>query len=74
MSSEIDVRGVFLPLASPDENKEAHDYLYDALERYALKPFISKEFELEEASVSHDYVMNPINGGATGKVVIVMDK
>ncbi len=56
MSKEIDIRGIFVPLSSSEDLSEAHEYLYDALERGALNPVVAQEYDLTKAPESHEKV------------------
>lgn len=71
MSNEVEVRGVFLPMAVPEEIKETHAALFQALADGSLKPAVSSELPLAEAPTAHKEVMNPSAGGSTGNIVLI---
>ncbi|CAE7942433.1 CRYZ [Symbiodinium necroappetens] len=71
MPSEIDIRGVFLGSATPDEHAEIHRSLYDLMAGGNLAPVVSMQLPLSDAGMAHTEVMQPSAGGAAGNVVLL---
>ncbi|CAE7886359.1 CRYZ [Symbiodinium sp. KB8] len=71
MPSEIDIRGVFLGSATPDEHAEIHRSLYDLMAGGNLAPVVSMQLPLSDAGTAHTEVMQPSAGGAAGNVVLL---
>ncbi len=65
---EIDVRGMSLPKASPEEARAIHAALGAGLAAGTLRPLIGREFPLAEAAESHRAVMK---AGSGGKIVLI---
>lgn len=71
MPKQVDVRGVFLGSATPEELQDIHASLFDAMQRKALVPVVGLELPLQEAAKAHVEVMAPSSGGAAGNVVLL---
>eukprot|EP00931_Biecheleriopsis_adriatica_P095238 TRINITY_DN68878_c0_g1_i1.p1 TRINITY_DN68878_c0_g1~~TRINITY_DN68878_c0_g1_i1.p1 ORF type:complete len:366 (+),score=54.03 TRINITY_DN68878_c0_g1_i1:45-1142(+) len=71
MPKEIDVRGVFLSSQTPDERREMHSELFEAMSRGTLLPVIGMRLPLGEAAKAHVEVMAPSSGGAVGNIVLL---
>lgn len=74
MPLEVDIRGVFLGSASPEEKTKMKAGLYDAMQRGVLKPVVGMELDLADAPKAHVEVMNPSSGGALGNIVLIFDE
>jgi NADPH2:quinone reductase len=68
MSRNADIRGMILFETAPEQIARTHAALRAGLEAGALRPVISREFPLAEASKAHEAVMS---AGATGKIILV---
>ena len=71
MPNELDIRGVFLSVCSPEEITAIHADLYQMMEQGQLSPVVGMELSLEEAPKSHIEVMAPSAGGAVGNIVVL---
>jgi NADPH:quinone reductase len=68
MSREADIRGMVLFNTPPAELEEIHTALFTALESEKLRPVISREIPLANASAAHEAIMQP---GAGGKIILL---
>jgi NADPH2:quinone reductase len=68
MGPELSILGMSINTITPDEHHAMYTALASALESGVLKPLISLELPLVEASVAHDLVMRD---KAPGKIVLV---
>ena len=68
MMKELDIRGIALFNASPEEARAIVADLLAGLADGSLKPVIGREMPLAEAAASHKAVLEP---GAYGKIVLV---
>jgi NADPH2:quinone reductase len=68
MSNEIDIRGMTITLAAPQEMRQMHASIGAALEAGTLRPIIHEEIPLTEASRAHRAVME---GESHGKVILL---
>ncbi len=68
MSNEIDIRGMTLALATPDELLQMHASIGAALEAGTLRPIIQEEIPLGQAPRAHHAVLE---GDSFGKIVLV---
>jgi len=71
MNSEVDVRGVFLSMASPAEVAAVHASLRSFLVDGSLKPVVGLQLPLSDAPTAHREVMRPSAGGACGNIVLI---
>eukprot|EP00811_Abedinium_folium_P001890 NODE_11732_length_1268_cov_5.656442.p1 GENE.NODE_11732_length_1268_cov_5.656442~~NODE_11732_length_1268_cov_5.656442.p1 ORF type:complete len:375 (+),score=142.60 NODE_11732_length_1268_cov_5.656442:94-1125(+) len=71
MVPEVDVRGVFLGSATPEEMREIHAGLQDAMARGALTPHVGMRLAFADAPRAHVEVMAPSAGGAVGNIVLL---
>jgi NADPH2:quinone reductase len=69
MGTELDIRGMSLPNATPEELAGMHLAIRAALENGTLRPIIAKELPLKDAGVAHKEVSE---GGLNGKIVLVL--
>ncbi len=67
MARDLDLRGMSLTNATPDELIQVHAALVAALESGTLRPIIAKVIPLEDAALAHRAV---IEGPALGKIVL----
>jgi NADPH2:quinone reductase len=70
MSKGATIFAMVLFNATTDELNEGHAAVRAGLELETLKPMVGKTFQLQEAHLAHDFVMNPTDGTA-GKVVLL---
>jgi len=68
MMKELDIRGIALFNATPEETADLHAALGRGLADGSLKPVIGKELPLAEAVEAHHAVLRP---GAYGKIVLM---
>jgi NADPH:quinone reductase len=68
MLKEVCIRGIALMKSTPEEWKEASEFLGNLFEKGVFKPVVGKEFPLEEASAAHEFIIH--NSGSHGKVVL----
>ena len=73
MPKQVDLRGVFLGSALPQELSEIHAELHGAMARRSLVPVVSQRLPLRDAARAHVEVMEPSAGGASGNVVLLPD-
>lgn len=67
MNTEGDIRGVYLPNATPQQLNEAHAALFGGFETGALNPIVGHVLPLSQASKAHELVMQ---SGACGKIIL----
>ncbi|HEX5323150.1 MAG TPA: NADPH:quinone reductase [Capsulimonadaceae bacterium] len=67
MTGEKEIRGMSVPNATPEERQAMNAALQAALEEGVLRPVVSKEMPLAEASKAHEEV---IGSHAPGKIVL----
>lgn len=67
MNTEGDIRGVYLPNATPEDLNEAHAALYGGFATGALNPIVGHVLPLNQASKAHELVME---SGACGKIIL----
>ncbi|MCW3098040.1 MAG: quinone oxidoreductase [Chthonomonadaceae bacterium] len=68
MSSELDIRGMTIGLATPEELRSMHAAIGAALETGTLHPIIQEEIPLTDAPRAHQAVMG---GESSGKIILV---
>lgn len=68
MMRDADIRGMILFNASAKEKASIHAGLRAGLENGTIKPVISRELPLAEASAAHKLIMEP---GASGKIILL---
>jgi NADPH2:quinone reductase len=68
MSNELDIRGMTLNMATPEELRHMHAAIGAALEAGTLHPIIQEEIPLEDAPRAHQAVME---GESSGKIILV---
>ena len=68
MTNNLDIRGLSLVNATPEEKTQAQAALRTGLSNGNLKPIVRKEISLERAGEAHRLVME---SGAYGKIVLV---
>jgi len=71
MVKRSEILGLSLHSATSNELTEIHAAIFAGLSNGALKPNVSKTYHLEEASKSHEDVINPPSGGALGKLILL---
>lgn len=67
MSNEIDIRGMTINLATPEELQQMHASIGAALEAGTLRPIIQEKIPLADASRAHRAVME---GASLGKIIL----
>jgi NADPH2:quinone reductase len=68
MSSELDIRGMTIGLATPEELRSMHASIGAALEAGTLHPIIQEEIHLTDAPRAHQAMME---GESSGKIILV---
>jgi NADPH:quinone reductase len=68
MKSNLDIRGLALVNATPEERAQAQAAIGTGLRNGTLRPVVREEMPLEEAPQAHRLVLEP---GAYGKIVLV---
>lgn len=68
MTNELDIRGMTLNLATPEELRSMHASIGAALEAGTLHPIIQEEIHLTDAPRAHQAVME---GESSGKIILV---
>lgn len=59
LAREIDICGVFLPLATADELQSMHQAFHQVLANRTLCPIIGKEYPLAQAPQAHQDILQP---------------
>ena len=70
MTTELDIRGMTLMAATPEELATTHQELGKGFANGTLRPVIQAEIPLSEAAHAHELVMQKNSGG---KIVLVRD-
>lgn len=68
MTTELDIRGMSIPNATPEEMASMHAALVAALESGVLRPVVGRELPLADAAQAHEAVMGP---EAHGKIILI---
>jgi NADPH2:quinone reductase len=68
MTNELDIRGMTLNNATPEELATTHDVLAVGFEKKTLRPIVSQEFPLAEAARAHHAILE---SSSYGKLVLV---
>ncbi len=68
MSNELDIRGMTLNAATPEELRSMHASIGAALEAGTLHPIIQEEIALSDAARAHRAVME---GESAGKIILI---
>ena len=73
MTKELDVRGVFLSVTTPEERESMHKDIYQLMSAGVMVPVVGMEVGLVDAPTAHREVMAPSLGGAAGNIAIIID-